>query len=322
MAAMPAHPRIPLAALALAAVSCAGEESHRPGSTAEDRAVAYLAREVPAWHAAHRCHSCHNNGDAARALFAARKRAIPFDPAALEETTRWLARPDAWKDNGPEGEFSDRKLAALQFAAALAAAVDAGAAPAGAPLARAAEILRGFQEPDGSWKVDAEGLPGSPITWGRALATVAARQVLAAAGRDRFADAIARADEWLRRRRPGGVLDAAALLLAPSTLPPQRLESLEVLRRGQTADGGWGPFVTSPPEVFDTAVALLALATARDAAGAREMALRGREFLLAAQQEDGSWTETTRPPGVESYAHRISTTGWATLALLGTPAQP
>ena len=48
------------------------------------------------------------------------------------------------------------------------------------------------------------------------------------------------------------------------------------------------------------------------------MIARGRAFLIARQQADGSWPETTRPSGAESYAQRISTTGWATLALLAT----
>ena len=48
------------------------------------------------------------------------------------------------------------------------------------------------------------------------------------------------------------------------------------------------------------------------------MIARGKGFLIAQQQEDGSWIETTRPPGNVSYAQRISTTGWATLALLAT----
>jgi hypothetical protein len=48
----------------------------------------------------------------------------------------------------------------------------------------------------------------------------------------------------------------------------------------------------------------------------RDMITRGRSFLIAQQQRDGSWVETTRPRGGESYAQRISTTGWAALALL------
>ena len=43
---------------------------------------------------------------------------------------------------------------------------------------------------------------------------------------------------------------------------------------------------------------------------------KGRTYLIETQQADGSWTETTRPTGAESYAQRLSTTGWATLALL------
>ena len=48
------------------------------------------------------------------------------------------------------------------------------------------------------------------------------------------------------------------------------------------------------------------------------MIRRGREFLLKSQYADGSWPETTRPPGAESYAQRVSTSGWAALALLVT----
>jgi hypothetical protein len=75
--------------------------------------------------------------------------------------------------------------------------------------------------------------------------------------------------------------------------------------------------VNSAPEPFDTAVVVLALA-AQEGNEAAALARRGRAFLLANQQEDGSWRETTRPSGRESYAQRLSTAGWATLALLAT----
>ena len=45
---------------------------------------------------------------------------------------------------------------------------------------------------------------------------------------------------------------------------------------------------------------------------------RGRSFLLAQQQPGGGWPETTRPPGAQSYAQHISTSAWATLALILT----
>jgi hypothetical protein len=44
----------------------------------------------------------------------------------------------------------------------------------------------------------------------------------------------------------------------------------------------------------------------------------GRAYLIAHQQEDGSWPETTRPSGGVSYAQRMSTSAWATWALINT----
>jgi hypothetical protein len=57
------------------------------------------------------------------------------------------------------------------------------------------------------------------------------------------------------------------------------------------------------------------LTTAGDAT-LRPSIERAHAYLVGAQNGDGSWPETTRPPGGESYAQRISTTAWALLALL------
>lgn len=45
-----------------------------PQDPAIRRALDYLSREVPAWKKKNGCFSCHNNGDAARALMAAGRR--------------------------------------------------------------------------------------------------------------------------------------------------------------------------------------------------------------------------------------------------------
>jgi hypothetical protein len=70
--------------------------------------------------------------------------------------------------------------------------------------------------------------------------------------------------------------------------------------------------------VFDTAVVLLALSRQTPTDETRAWLRRGRAYLIAAQRADGSWPETTRPSGADSYAQRLSTAGWATLALLDT----
>ena len=89
----------------------------------EGKALAYLSAEVPRWSREHRCFSCHNDGDAARALYAAVRLGKPIPDRATLETDRWLARPEGWDKNGGDGPFGDKGLARLQFTAALASAM-------------------------------------------------------------------------------------------------------------------------------------------------------------------------------------------------------
>jgi hypothetical protein len=288
----------------------------------EERALAYLAAEVPRWRRENGCYSCHNNGDAARALFAAVRRGRTIPAAALADTTSWLQRPEGWDRNGGEGKFNDRKLARLQFAATLAEAQAAGRVPHRV-LAQAAAGVAALQSADGSWQVVPEGTLGTPATHGTALATALARTTLQRAGAERYREAIARADAWLRKAPVETVLDAAAVLLGLGTAKDaparaQRRRCRKCIGKGEARGGGWGPRAGSASEVFDSAVVLLALAVqepSEDVAGWKK---RGRAYLLAAQERDGGWPETTRPPGSDSYAQRVSTTGWATMALLAT----
>ena len=58
-------------------------------------AADYLAQEVPQWARENHCYSCHNNGDAARALYAASRRGYKVPADALADTTAWLHLPTA-----------------------------------------------------------------------------------------------------------------------------------------------------------------------------------------------------------------------------------
>jgi hypothetical protein len=316
-------PRLMLALVLTASVPgfVAGDEPTRPSP--ETRAVAFLAREVPRWSRENHCYSCHNNGDAARALYEAARAGYRVPDEAMADTTDWLNRPSGWDRNGGDGPFSDKRLARLAFTSAMASAARAGRVPDRAALVRAADRMAIDQADDGSWTLDGEEAPGSAAAYGRALATLLARDTLSAAHPDRFRAAIDRADRWLMKREIVAVGDASVSLLTIGTRDTtaavaRRRSALELLRRGQDDEGGWGPYVTSPPEPFDTALVLLGLVRTGDSDPVRRMIARGRAFLIARQHEDGSWTETTRPPGGDSYAQRISTTGWATLALLAT----
>lgn len=294
-----------------------------PNPSPEDRAIAYLSREVPAWSAANKCFSCHNNSNAARALYSASRLGYSVPDRTLADTTRWLSDPAGWGKNGGDQAFNDARLAKLQFSLALLDATETGRVRDRRPLLDAAAATAALQSRDGSWPIGPADTPGSPTTLGPALATAEARRLLCRADPTLHAAAVRRADDWLRRHPVKTVLDAAAALLAlekaiDDSSMSLRKVCLEVLRKGESKEGGWGPYVNSSPEVFDTALVVLALSRQPASEETRLWTRRGRAYLLRTQREDGSWPETTRPAGEESYAERLSTSGWATRALLAT----
>ena len=136
------------------AVALAAQVLLVAASIPEQKAIDYLSIEVPRWSKENGCFSCHNNGDGARALYAALQKGYPVPKAPLAGTTRWLLDPGKWDNNRGDPGFSDKKLARIQFAAALAQAYDAGAISDRRVLIEAAQSLIPYQEADGSWLVD------------------------------------------------------------------------------------------------------------------------------------------------------------------------
>jgi hypothetical protein len=289
------------------------------------RARVYLAREVPRWERANGCFSCHHDGDGTRALVALAPRGAAFPPE-LARTRDWLRDPDSWDRGEAESPFRDARLGRLQFAAALADLTGAGWVNSAGPLRRAAARLAADQDADGSWPIEGAGfLPGGPTTLGRALVTAEALRVLRQTDEDVYRSEILRGQGWLARLEPRSMPERYAVAIG---LPPEHPAAARArgrIRDAQGRDGAWGPFPDAPPEVFDTALGVLALAGAFP-----EAAARGRAWLLGQQGEDGAWAETTRPSGGESEAQRLSTTAWAARALLSgrkpapgsTPSRP
>lgn len=256
-------------------------------STPVERALDYLAGEVPRWKAENGCYSCHNNGDAARALM------VGGRGAAIADTLAWLSKPEAWDKQQSDAAFRDKDLARVQFAFALTEAVERRLVNDREALARAAASLPPIKE---------DGEIGSPATYGQALALAARIRVLRAAGLTASPQEAA-----LRAMQPRNTPEHAAQVLA-LRVPATALLAM------QNPDGGWGPYRHAPSEVFDTALAILALLEA--GAAAEGVVPRAVAWLEKQQLENGGWPATTRPSGGVSYAQHISTTGWATLALL------
>jgi len=318
---------ITLGLLSLAA-GCAvieppADNSLSAGSTPEARAISFLQAEVPAWSRENGCFSCHNNGDAARALLAAKRKGYRVPSSALSDTIAWTAQPERWDHNQGDPGFSDQRLADIQFAASLASAMDTGFVRSDQPLRKAARRLVADQFPDGAWHIGPVDTLGSPATYGAHLATHLALQTLRRSNAPDTQNAIEKAGHWLRHAPVDNVPDAATLLLAfkgdaSAEVVKIRSACFDLICRAQTGDGGWGPYLDTASEPFDTALVILGLKELPPDDQTLEMIRRGRNYLIATQQPDGSWPETTRPAMRVSYAQRISTAGWATLALLAT----
>lgn len=311
----------------IAVLTTSGADTGNRPEPAETQALRFLAVEVPRWSRENHCYSCHNNGDAARSLFLADRLFGNVPADSLADTITWLKHPGDWDKNGGRGAPTDKRLARVQFTASLAGAIESGKAADRALLLQAAERLAEDQSEDGSWPIEggAATLIGSPATYGSPLATATARDVLRLADRERFRGPIQRAEHWLIARPIRNLLDASTALMAldGSSTPPTvaeriRRQSLELIVAGESQSGGWGPYVNASPEPFDTAVVLLALSRTSWDPKVAALIHRGRSWLIASQRPDGSWPETTRPSGGESYAQRLSTAGWALRALLVT----
>lgn len=316
--------------LALSTALTAQQKKDDPHAAVIAKGVDYLKVEVPKWKAEHPCYSCHNNGDATRALLVAQSKGYDIG-ASLDDTLAFLKQPSRWDQNkARNGADDDKMLAKIQFASALAVAERHGKA-ASTDLDAAAKLLVADQHADGSWHLDDSQSIGSPATYGQLVATWSARATLISSGMQPDNFTIVQTDKWIRGLTVENVLDASATILALELSSDVMAENLRrnclsILRQGQAPDGGWGPYVTAAPQVFDTALAVLALSAldveprlARSAyrpEQLKEAIANGKKYIASQQRPDGSWPETTRPANQESYAQRISTTGWALLALL------
>jgi len=299
--------RLVVCSLGLVVGSVMLAQDDRSIADARKRASVYLSVEVPRWKVENSCYSCHNNGDAARALMANGQE------EALRDTLEWLRHPERWDAQQKDAPFRDKNLARIQFSFALAEARKRGLIEDRKAVREAARLLAGLQAADGSWPVEDEANVGSPATYGTPLATFVASWVVSESGEPALIQVRERAGQWLARSQSAATIDVAARLLSAQMIGDEKAgaELRARLIAAQNPDGGWGPYRASPSEVFDTAVAMLAL----HKEPARNAEKRGTAFLLKSQLPNGGWPATTRPSGVASYAQHVSTTGWALLAL-------
>ena len=253
--------------------------------------------------------------------FTRRRERASRVPASLAETTRWLSRPADWDHNGGEAHLTtsgwpawcSRRASRPPSPPLDQRSVDAGASR------RDARARSGRR-----WILAARGRGGDRLAgdlWPPA-GDIAGTRFPGFGRRHGSAPPSPAPTAGFEARRFSRSPTPRCACWPRGTTPPRPTPATGKASiscaRGQSDDGGWGPRTSSPPEPFDTALALLALARCEQSPEDSRHDRTRPGVSPAQQQEDGSWIETTRPAGNVSYAQRISTTGWATLALLAT----
>ena len=292
-------------------------------SPALEAGLVYLSTEALDWPEENHCFSCHNNGDAARVLFRLGNERVRSETPKWNDLLQWLNQPALWEKSTSSDVVLSPALALIQFGLASVAAEEQKLIQTNPRRTKIlTDRLLASQHPEGYWAVEADGHLGSPGTYGNPLATALALEILATAVSPETKAASEKAKSWMMNDAPTATIDLAAgiMILHQTQSNPSDLLSAWIRRliESQTLSGGWGPYPNRFPEVFDSSIALLALASQRRILPGLSSLKAGRAFLIEAQEVAGGWPETTRPTGGSSYAQHISTSAWAIAAIAST----
>ncbi len=252
------------------------------------------------------CVSCHHVGYALWSHREAGRAGVPFPTDEIDDLQRrtvdFLAQPQ-----------KTRVVSATQMIMAQAHSEN--------DLA----LIRGDSKPAGNWRARGQ-FPsqkrgeeeGDDVASLWALAALATLEPLDGETEARRARAL----EWVARAEPGisNEWTAARLIVAFQQEEDERVSALfgEILAT-QNEDGGWSWLEDDPSNPFSTGHTVYALGTL-GGDRARDALWRGVDYLLASQQDDGTWETpsdliSTEPSEKKDYIYRYWGTAWASLGL-------
>ncbi len=276
------------------------------------------------------CVSCHNNSLEEMTIAELRKRKLSFNQDIAQSQLKALG-------DYIEGS-RERYLQGISIAGEsdttsyLLAGLAAESFPSNAATDAMARFLRGQQNPDGSWPMDASRPPIESSSIEVTAISMRALQVYAPVPqREAYRESIRRAAAWLASAEPLSNEDRVFQLLGLAWAGEKgdRIRKMAAaLAAEQRPDGGWAQLRSLASDAYATGQALFALKTAGAIAPGDPIFQRGVKFLLNTQMSDGSWYVRSRtvalqpyfdsgfPYGADQYISAAAT-NWAALALAG-----
>jgi hypothetical protein len=321
----------------LGSMAMAAEPSPEVIKATAGRALALIEASTKEYLLHRDCFSCHHQAVPVLALTLARDRGFSIDSAnidaQLDLTVSDLegAAQEYRKGRGQPGGVTRAGYALLALAA--------GGWKPDDTTASVAEYLVRWDRDSGRWRTLTQTRPPSEDS--DFTSTFLALDALKVYGtdkqRDRIADRITRAKQWLAKTEPEHTEDRVFRLWALKRAEAEDTlihAAAETLRAAQRDDGGWSQLDGRPSDAYATGSALVALHRAGGLATADAIYQRGLAFLIKTQRPDGSWHIASRAHAFQPYFESgfphgkdqfISMAGsaWATSALvLALPVAP
>ena len=277
-----------------------GEEKHDLRG-AIGRGVATLQGSSTEYFKQSGCVGCHHQNLTGVAVASAKKNGVRIDEATAAEQIR-VVRTEFLSQR--DGLLQSFFISVDSLALALMQLSEQGH-PADEVTDAIAALIASQQDPDGSWKGFSIVRP--PLESSDCVRTAVAARALARysipARKAEFDERIARARQWLLKARVELPYERSFQLLGLkwTGADPQAIERVaSEVRWLQRADGGWPQIRTLSSDAYGTGLAMYALRQAGESpqSGVYQ---RGVRFLLAGQNQDGSWHVASRAPKLQPY---------------------
>jgi hypothetical protein len=296
-----------------------------------DKALEFMTKDAAKWRQERGCATCHHGTMTVWALSEAKAQGYAVGAETLDDTVAWTKDRFVSKLSKPRDSRPGWSLVSVP-------AIYLGLMSQSLPILSRDEIntvavhLERHQEEDGAW-LTPPPTNGAPPTW-ESRETLALLALLAwepHVSADPAAAAAAsasrnKATAWLSGTTPTDTTQATALRLVLDVRTgqpaPQLQQRIDQLLSRQNSDGGWSQLKDLSSDAYATGQTLWALSFAGVKNDRSEIG-RAVSFLIANQQQDGSWPMTPRShPGIDATRKRNPVpityfgSAWATLGLV------
>lgn len=303
---------------------------------AVERSLPLIQRGTATWNA--RCSACHHHPLMFRATAVAQQQGFAIDARLLDAQIQ-RARDETVRLEADARESLASEAAVLRDSLRFGGDVSFGIswflssfADARLPFAHEREglLLARMQLKDGRWRHGAARVPIESSDFTATATAIRSLQAYGSPGDAPELDSrIGRAVAWLRSAAPVTTDDKAFRLFGlhwSKADTPSIRDAVELLRREQSADGGWAQLAGLNSDAYATGLVLVALHEAGSVPPGDPAYQRGVKYLLETQEPDGSWLVHKRAVPINAYFESgfphgkfqfISYAGtcWATMAL-------